>query len=145
MKPAELTRWLIAQGLLPTGAEVTVEEHRRGVELRDALLTHVRQGRRAAGRIEEVGRSARFQIVFDDRGMPGYVPAAQGFERAFAALLAIHVEAQRQGSWGRLKQCPECGDIFYDISNNRIGKWCTDRCGERVRGAQTRRRQKYSG
>jgi predicted RNA-binding Zn ribbon-like protein len=142
--PTELTRWLTAQGLLPTGTEVTAEEHRRGVELRDALLAHVRHGRRAVGRLEEVSRTTRFQIVVDDRGMPRYVPAAQGFERAFATLLAMHVEARRQGSWGRLKECPECGDVFYDISNNRIGKWCTDRCGERVRGAKARSRRKYS-
>lgn len=143
--PMELAGWLTAQGLLPTGAEVTAEEHRRGLELRDALLSVLRHGRRAAGRLEEAGRSARFQIVVDDRGMPQYVAADQGVERAFATLLAIHVEARRQGSWGRLKECPECGDVFYDVSNNRIGKWCTDRCGERVRGAKARRRRRYSG
>ena len=143
--PAELTRWLTAQGLLSTGTEVTAEEHRRGVELRDALLAVLRHGSRAAGRLEEAGRSARFQVVFDDRGMPRYVPATRGVERAFATLLAIHLEARRGGSWARLKECPECGDVFYDVSNNRIGKWCTDRCGERVRGAKARRRRRYSG
>lgn len=144
-QPADLARWLIAHGLLPADAEVTTSEHRRGVALRDALTVLVRQGPRAVSRIEEVSRSVRFQLVFDDRGMPRYVPSSQGADRAFATLLTMYAEARRQGSWRRLKSCQECGRIFYDVSNNRIGKWCTDRCGERVRGAKARRRRRYSG
>jgi len=140
--PEALARWLASQGLVPTGSELSDRQHRRALGLRAALLGHVQRDPEAQRRLETVCRDLRFELAFDDRDIPRFQPVSNGSERALGALVEIFVRARHARAWRRLKPCRECGRVFYDSSHNRVGKWCSDRCGDRVRAAKARRRKK---
>jgi predicted RNA-binding Zn ribbon-like protein len=58
-------------------------------------------------------------------------------------LLAIR-DAQRDGTWQRLKACgnPDCQWAFYDRSHSRAGAWCDmATCGNRIKNRRLRQRQ----
>ena len=60
-------------------------------------------------------------------------------------LLLIVRDAQRDGSWARLKACAndDCRWAFYDQSRNRGGAWCTMAvCGNRLKNRDFRARQR---
>jgi hypothetical protein len=50
-----------------------------------------------------------------------YRPAAP---RTAAVVLALVVRAMADGTWPRLKACPECSWVFYDHSRNATRVWC---------------------
>ena len=50
-----------------------------------------------------------------------YVPAAP---TAVGDLLAIVVEAIADGTWERLKACPDCRLVFFDRTRNAQKRWC---------------------
>jgi predicted RNA-binding Zn ribbon-like protein len=59
-------------------------------------------------------------------------------------LLAIR-DAQRDGTWQRLKACgnPDCRWAFYDRSHSRAGAWCDmATCGNRIKNRRLRQRQR---
>jgi predicted RNA-binding Zn ribbon-like protein len=59
-------------------------------------------------------------------------------------LLAIR-DAQRDGTWPRLKACgnPDCRWAFYDRSHSRVGAWCDmATCGNRIKNRKLRQRQR---
>jgi predicted RNA-binding Zn ribbon-like protein len=58
-------------------------------------------------------------------------------------LLAMR-DAQRDGTWPRLKACgnPDCRWAFYDRSHSRAGAWCDmATCGNRIKNRRLRQRQ----
>lgn len=60
-----------------------------------------------------------------------------------AGLLAEVLEAQRDGTWQRLKACanPDCQWIYYDASRNRSGRWCSmGECGDVMKARAYRQR-----
>lgn len=52
------------------------------------------------------------------RSVPGGEPTA------VADLLALVVEAIRDGTWRRLKACPDCQLVFFDRTRNASKRWC---------------------
>ena len=59
-------------------------------------------------------------------------------------LLAIR-DAQRDGTWPRLKACgnPDCRWAFYDRSHSRAGAWCDmATCGNRIKNRRLRQRRR---
>ena len=59
-------------------------------------------------------------------------------------LLVIH-DAQRDGTWRRLKACgnPDCRWAFYDRSHSGVGAWCDmATCGNRIKNRRLRQRQR---
>jgi hypothetical protein len=71
-------------------------------------------------------------------------PAGDGHRAVLATLLAITYEAQRDGTWARLKICHHdaCRWAFFDESRSRTATWCTmGICGNRTKVAAYRRRQ----
>ena len=71
-------------------------------------------------------------------------PAGQ-VEAGLLALLLVIRDAQRDGSWQRLKACgnPDCRWAFYDRSHGRAGAWCDmATCGNRIKNRRLRRRQR---
>jgi predicted RNA-binding Zn ribbon-like protein len=59
-------------------------------------------------------------------------------------LLTIR-DAQRDGTWPRLKACgnPDCRWAFYDRSHSRAGAWCDmATCGNRIKNRRLRQRQR---
>jgi predicted RNA-binding Zn ribbon-like protein len=61
------------------------------------------------------------------------------------ALLLVIRDAQRDGTWQRLKACgnPDCRWAFYDRSHSRAGTWCDmAACGNRIKNRRLRQRQR---
>lgn len=141
--PQALARWMVSRGLLASGVELSKTQHRRALETRDALRGLLHGEAKAKTRFETVCGPLRYHIELDPRGIPRFRLVSEGpAERALGVLVGLFLEAQRTRRWKRLKPCQDCGEVFYDDSNNRTGKWCSHRCGERVRKANARRRKK---
>jgi hypothetical protein len=71
-------------------------------------------------------------------------PIGDGHPAVLATLLAITYDAQRDGTWDRLKICHHdaCRWAFYDESRSRTATWCAmGICGNRTKVAAYRRRQ----
>ena len=59
------------------------------------------------------------------------------------ALLLVIRDAQRDGTWPRLKACgnPDCRWAFYDRSHGQVGAWCDmATCGNRIKNRRLRQR-----
>jgi hypothetical protein len=71
-------------------------------------------------------------------------PVGEGHPAVLATLLAITYDAQRDGTWERLKICHHdaCRWAFYDESRSRTATWCAmGICGNRTKVAAYRRRR----
>jgi predicted RNA-binding Zn ribbon-like protein len=71
-------------------------------------------------------------------------PASEPGTDLLALLLVIR-DAQRDGTWPRLKACgnPDCRWAFYDRSHSRAGAWCDmASCGNRIKNRRLRQRQR---
>jgi predicted RNA-binding Zn ribbon-like protein len=68
-----------------------------------------------------------------------------GIDGAIGRLLAIVERAQCDGTWERLKGCPDsdCQWAFYDWSKNRSATWCSmETCGNRNKARTYRERHR---
>ncbi len=148
--PRDLSRWLTRRTLLPAGTELTEEDRLRALEVRDGIRAYLlvnSGGKLKEDVIERLDRAisaARFQLRFDRDGTARFEPASPGVEDALGSLLEIVVVAARlDGTWPRLKLCadPACRRAFYDTAKNGGGKWCTKRCGDKIRSRLFRRRR----
>ncbi|MDA4107684.1 CGNR zinc finger domain-containing protein [Mycolicibacterium holsaticum] len=153
--PADARPWLIDQGLLGAGADLSVAdlELLRGV--REALRAQL--VRNAGGpapdeaaltplRTVAARGSARAQVG-DDGDIRLAVPGDSPAERLVELLLVIR-DAQRDGTWALLKACAndECQWAFYDKSRNHGGTWCSmSTCGNKLKNRQFRARRRGSG
>jgi len=66
------------------------------------------------------------------------------FDAGLTTLLLAIRDAQRDGTWPRLKACgnPDCQWAFYDRSHSRAGAWCDmATCGNRIKNRRLRQRQ----
>ena len=161
--PAGLGHWLAGSGLMtpqaPGGparpAEVPVSPAflDRAVALREALRavlsSHVPGGpdgpraRAAAAGLRKAAGTLRVRIEVRDDGRVAPVPAGAGAAAALTRILLIVAEADRAGTWPRLKACSadDCQWVFYDRSPTRSGCWCSMRiCGSRAKSRAYRRR-----
>src|SRR5215471_8435722 len=60
-------------------------------------------------------------------------------------LLLVVRDAQRDGTWQRLKACgnPDCQWAFYDRSHSGVGAWCDmASCGNRIKNRRLRQRHR---
>jgi predicted RNA-binding Zn ribbon-like protein len=74
----------------------------------------------------------------------GPEPAGRPDAGLLTLLLAIR-DAQRDGTWPRLKACGnlDCRWAFYDRSHSRVGAWCDmATCGNRIKNRKLRQRQR---
>jgi predicted RNA-binding Zn ribbon-like protein len=145
--PRELTQWLDAHGL---GApKAGAPDLARARELREALraiLQHhggLELDPGAPRIVDEAAERAQLAVAFDDHGHAVIEPRAGGVDGALGGLLVTIADAQRDGTWPRLKACPaeDCQFAFYDRSRNRSAVWCDMKvCGNRnkVRSFRTR-------
>lgn len=148
--PAGLARWLADRGLLSPGATVSELEWRQAIEMREglrALALHnngVALDADAIARLNAAARSADLLVRFDDAGDAVLRPVRAGVDGALAHLLGDVARAMGDGTWARLKACPNdvCHWAFYDHSRNGSGTWCSMRiCGNRTKGRAYRRRR----
>lgn len=143
--------WLSASGLLPRGSsfEPTDLELVRGVRegVRSLLEpNHASEDEYALAPLRELADTHRPRLTVDDVGTITITgePSATLSDGLFSLLLIIH-DAQRDGTWDRLKACanPDCAWVFYDRSRNHQGNWCEMAvCGNRMKNRNLRARRR---
>jgi predicted RNA-binding Zn ribbon-like protein len=146
---AELSRYLVREGLLTRPARATDEDLELALELRAGLrraLVHNHDD--TAAPLPGLAASLqRLQVGLDwaDDG-PALRVTAPGVRGALARIgLAAH-EAATEGLFWRLKICAsdECEWAYYDHSKNRSRNWCEYGCGNKVKTRAYRARQAVS-
>lgn len=140
--------WLTEWQLGVTADELARTDLERLVRLREVLRV-MRGDRGLAGVVpaddfaDAVG-AAVLAPRLDDVGLVTLTPVGSGIDSIIGALLTIVHEAQRDGTWDRLKICrnERCRWAFYDQSRSRTATWCAmGVCGNRAKVAAYRRKQ----
>lgn len=144
--------WLIGQRLLDAEAPLTEGElaHLRVVrEALRALLIHNTGGPPAGADdvavLREVAAAGRTRAVIDDDGRVELRVVGESMVERLGELLVIIRDAQRDGTWSRLKACAneDCRWVFWDQSRNRGGSWCDMAiCGNRLKNRDFRARHR---
>ena len=150
-EPGDLERWLRDRGLLDNGARISRADLARAIEVRRALraLLLANNGapldRGALATLNEAAERAHSTVRFGRDGSAERVPAARGLDGAIARLLGAVERSMVEGTWHRLKACPnpDCEWAFYDRSRNRSSRWCVmSECGNRAKARAFRERQR---
>jgi predicted RNA-binding Zn ribbon-like protein len=149
--PDRLSEWLVERELMPPGVPAGEDDLHNAREAREALRRMLLANNGASPdpaaleTLDRLARDARLTLRFEPAGSAIIVPGAAGVDGALGALLAVAFEAMVDGSWERLKACPEdtCQFAFFDSSRNRSGTWCTmSVCGNRQKARQYRDRRR---
>ncbi|MEM7583393.1 MAG: CGNR zinc finger domain-containing protein [Acidobacteriota bacterium] len=144
--------WLLAQGLVKPEVTVSEKDRQQAVAAREAIRSMLAVHTGAAPAQDLVQRfmkaagKARMRLHFDNEGPASFQPASDT-PRDILGLLMARVAMGRRGSdWQLIKLCerPGCHHAFFDVSQNHKGKWCTRRCGNRVRTERHRKSDRYS-
>ena len=136
--PEQLAAWLGERGIdpgKPTRADAArarrVREALRELVIGDASIE-------AATLLEHEAARATLRVSFAD----GLVPTRDGLDGFLARGFAAVHEARLDGSWRRLKACPNCHWAFWDESKNRSATWCSmELCGNRLKTKRYRARR----
>ncbi|OBB95013.1 CGNR zinc finger domain-containing protein [Mycolicibacterium peregrinum] len=150
--PDDATPWLVANGLLAAGASPTAAELdlvRKVREALRALLIH-----HSGGPAPQADHLAVLKALADtstakvDLAPDGQVElsaAGENVGERLLELLLVMRDAQRDGTWARLKACAndECTWAFYDRSRNHGGTWCDmSSCGNMLKNREFRARRR---
>ncbi len=145
--------WLGEAGLVDRPGAVTADGLRQAREVREALralLAH-HSGGPAPGPAElaplgALARASQPRLEVAGNGQILLAARPPGtLATGLAGLLLIVRDAQREGSWPRLKACrnPDCQWAFYDRSHARRGAWCDmASCGNMIKNRNLRARQR---
>ncbi len=148
--PDGLRAWLVERHLLDPPGRVRAADRERAVALREALRCALRghnggpPAPEACALLDDVAVRARFTLRFTGDGQAALLPGAPGVDGALGRLLRIVADAQADGTWERLKECPaeDCRWAFYDASRNHSARWCTmQECGNRAKVRRYRERR----
>jgi len=152
--PGEARDWLSDAGLWhaddpPTGSDLRVAR-----EVREAIrsLLRVNGGGPAPTEVQlrplselATGHGLRFVVSPPDGRVDLLPESGQGVRAELSALLLVVRDAQRDGTWQRLKACDnsDCGWAFYDRSHSLRGRWCDMAvCGNRIKNRTLRARRR---
>jgi predicted RNA-binding Zn ribbon-like protein len=143
--------WLEQAGLAH-GPGVELARARAIRESIRALLVH-KSGegdleRADQGTLAALAASAHVQLAFDGEAVVLHPDEDDGLSFLAATLLLIIRDAQRDGSWDRLKACrnPDCHWAYYDRSHAARGAWCDMAvCGNRMKNRNLRSRRLAGG
>ncbi len=149
--PSALGAWLAHYGLMPGDVPVSDADHRQALGVREALRTVLiakNGGEPDPGAVETLNAAAKTSellVHFEADGAASLEPMRNGVDGALGRLLAIVERSQCDGTWERLKGCPDtaCGWVFYDWSKNRSATWCSmEVCGNRAKARAYRERRR---
>src|SRR5215207_1626594 len=127
--PAALTAWLHANDLgAPKAGAADLARARELREALRAILQHhggMELDPAAPRVVDAAAARAKLAVAFDEHGDAVVEPKASGVDGALGRLLVTVADAQREGTWSRLKACPaeDCQYAFYDRSRNRSAVW----------------------
>jgi predicted RNA-binding Zn ribbon-like protein len=144
--------WLNAQGFLDTDDPLTDADLERVRSVREALralLVHNNGGPPAGAddlaALHRVAAAAAVRPAIDANGAIELRTVGTSLTERLGELLVVIRDAQRDGTWARLKACAneDCRWIFYDQSRNRGGSWCDmAACGNRLKNRDFRARHR---
>lgn len=150
--PSAAVPWLRAHGWLADGDRPTpgqLEHVRRVREALRALLVHNTGGpppqpeHHAELRALTEAATARVKLASD--GQIELSAAGDSVRERLLELLLVMRDAQRDGTWTRLKACAnaDCRWAFYDRSRNHGGTWCVmSECGNKLKNREFRARNR---
>jgi predicted RNA-binding Zn ribbon-like protein len=139
--PADAARWLRARDLLGLRIALRADDVARLHELRDVLRRMCLVNNGAEPRDADIAalnalvRDAEVRPAFNAHGAVLEIMSSAGLG-ALGRIVGIVYDAMRDGTWRRLKACPEdaCNYTFYDTSRNGARVWCSMAgCGSKVK------------
>jgi len=148
--PASAHQWLRDAGLLgaPDDEDVDLVMARQLREAIRALLVHSGGGeapdRSTLEALAGLAERCRLRPVILADGTVELWPAAEAGTGGLTKLFLIVRDAQRDGTWQRLKACrnPDCRWAYYDRSHAGRGAWCDMAvCGNRIKNRNLRSRR----
>jgi predicted RNA-binding Zn ribbon-like protein len=150
--PDDARPWLVDNDLLAPQAELTnadLDLLRAVREALRAMLVHNAGGappnKNALAALKTVADGARARAELGNDGRVHLAAHGDSVRDRLLQLLLIIRDAQRDGTWGRLKACAndECRWAFYDRSRNHGGTWCEMAlCGNKLKNREFRARRK---
>jgi predicted RNA-binding Zn ribbon-like protein len=150
--PVDARPWLVDNNLLGRQADLTEADLELVRAVREALrtmLVHNAGGpppnKRALGVLRAVAEGGSARADLDDDGAIQLVAHGDSLRDRLVDVLLIVRDAQRDGSWARLKACAndECQWAFYDRARNHGGTWCDmATCGNKLKNRAFRARSK---
>jgi predicted RNA-binding Zn ribbon-like protein len=153
LDPAAARGWLAAAGLwhadrAPEPAELDLARRVRE-SIRAMLVANGGGPQPAPADLQAIRGAAQDSRPALQIGPDGQVSLhaepAGPLEAGLVTLLLAIRDAQRDGTWQRLKACgnPDCRWAFYDRSHSRAGAWCDmTTCGNRIKNRRLRQRQR---
>jgi predicted RNA-binding Zn ribbon-like protein len=152
--PSDARPWLIDNNLLAPTTELSAVDLDlvRGVrEALRALLFHNAGGPppndEALAPLRTVAAEGTARVDFGDAGEVRLSATGDSVRERLVELLLVIRDAQRDGSWARLKACAndECQWAFYDRSRNHGGTWCEMAgCGNKLKNREFRARRRQA-
>ena len=149
---ADARAWLVDNDLLAPTADLTVAhlDLARGVrEALRALLVHNSGGPppsdEAMAPLRLVAAQGTARADCGETGEVRLSATGDSVPERLVELLLVMRDAQRDGSWARLKACAndECHWAFYDRSRNHGGTWCEmSTCGNKLKNREFRARRR---
>jgi predicted RNA-binding Zn ribbon-like protein len=153
--PVDARPWLVDNNLLAPHADPTQAELDLVRSVREALramLVHNAGGpppnKSALGVLRSVAEDGRARARLGDHGEVRLSADGDSVRNRLMDLLLIMRDAQRDGSWARLKACAndDCQWAFYDRARNHGGTWCDmATCGNKLKNRAFRARSKATG
>ena len=152
--PGEAGTWLADAGLWHADDQPTSSDLQFAREVREAIRSVLRANgggpvpnEGELGPLTELGsgHGLRFEVSPTDGHVDLRPESTQGVRGELSALLLVMRDAQRDGTWQRLKACDnsDCGWAFYDRSHSRRGRWCDMAvCGNRIKNRTLRARRR---
>jgi predicted RNA-binding Zn ribbon-like protein len=150
--PAEARPWLEDHALLAANADLTetdLELLRATREALRTMLVHNAGGpppnNAALSVLRTVAEGGSARADLADDGRVRLTPHGDSVPDRLVNVLLIVRDAQRDGTWPRLKACAndECQWAFYDRARNHGGTWCDmATCGNKLKNRAFRARSK---
>ncbi len=144
--------WLHMSGLLAAGIDAAPPELRVARDVREAIRALIAAnsdgvviGADDIHALEAVARGSHVQLGISPAGEVNLASRPSGeLADGLLSLMLIIRDAQREGTWSRLKLCgnPDCQWAFYDRSHSRRGTWCDmASCGNLIKNRNLRARR----
>jgi predicted RNA-binding Zn ribbon-like protein len=145
-------QWLLQAGLLRTAAVDLAQVRALREALRGLLVANSGEGAVEPGDLtvlrDLAGQVRPGLAVLDDGTLDLQPREEDGLAFLVSSLLLIIRDAQRDGTWARLKACrnPDCHWAYYDRSHAGRGAWCDMAvCGNRIKNRNLRTRRSGRG
>jgi predicted RNA-binding Zn ribbon-like protein len=154
--PGTLRAWFVERRLIAGNVRLTAVDVDRAMAVREGLRQLIASGAgttaalepRARRGLSEAIAGASLELRLAEAGMRLVPVGDHPLDRGLGVLLSVAASAMLQGGWSRLKACPgdHCGWVFYDLSRNNSGRWCSMTvCGGREKSRAHYRRRRTRG